>query len=72
MAVLPELEPRHYTYVGFAFSFLGMVLALATILAVNNVLLSGWPWFPISVAAIIALGIATLSFHRMGTKRIAL
>ena len=74
MALLPKLEARYYTYIGFACALFGMFFVLATMVSMFDIFGVGGlvPW-PIPAAfAMCALLAATLSFHQMGTKKVAL
>jgi len=68
---LPKLEPRYYTYIGVAFTFVGTLLIL---LSIALILMPGWDFgFSYMITSAVALGallIATLSFHQIGKKKI--
>jgi len=68
------LEPRYYTYIGFAFALAGMVFVIITLLSIFNLLGVGdaliWP-IP-AAGAVLSLLVATISFHKMGEKKVAL
>ena len=71
---LPELEPRQYTYIGFSMALLGMlsiVITIASILelfGIEKIL----PWPILAAISLLLLLVATLAFHKMGAKKVAL
>jgi len=71
---LPEIEPKYYTYIGFVFALLGMALIVVSILAILNMYGLGdvVPWPATAGGAVLMMLIATLSFHKMGVKKVAL
>ena len=68
------LEPRYYTYIGFAFALAGMAFVIITLLSIFNLFGFGdailWP-IP-AAGAVLSLLVATISFHKMGEKKVAL
>lgn len=68
MPLLPKLEPRHYTYIGFLSAFGGLLFVTLSILLILNWVpqLIYWP-MTIGIAILFLL-ISTLAFHKMGKK----
>lgn len=69
---LPELTPRQYTYLGAAFAVIGFLLTLLAIAMIIFVFdIMGIGFIIVTALAMGALLVATLSFHKLGKRRIA-
>ena len=74
LAKLPELEARQYTYIGFAAALAAAVAILLAVISMFDAFGVGGllPW-PIPAAlSVLLLLVATFSFHKMGSKKVAL
>mgnify|MGYP001258113624 CR=1 FL=1 len=69
---LPEIDPRYYTYIGVACAGLGFVFILLAILSILGILNFGLSllWIVFSGAGILFMALATVSFHRIGGKKL--
>ena len=71
---LPEVDPRYYTYVGGACAALGFVFILLAILLILGMLDFGLSllWIVFAGAGILFMVLATVSFHKIGGKKMPL
>lgn len=70
MVTIPKLEPRMYTYIGFAFALMGCLLALLSMAMILGFVDIGVSFYITVALTLGALFVATLSFHQLGKKRI--